>query len=434
MPWPSLRSDTQTLVVGVRGATGLEVLAYAAREAPHAPRLERPDSPELAVELLELEPSLEALRLDPGPLTPASGGFAVDALDLSALASAQWSLRGTGAGGPDFVPVEASALSSSLRAFRAQATPPPCPSPIRSTAHSLPEASRTWLAFPTGGGQGLVGGDNGRLSYFDGQDARPLQFVGTSTAGPLQGRFAAGGRLSDGSLWFAGDRGVALARLEGDTLRLVRRLPPPSIDKYLFDGLALSEDEFYALGSAGEWLHFRDGEWTLLHHWDWVFAATNAPSGAILEVPFLNAVCAVFIADTTMVCHAGGELEYLRVPTGEGSGISVGGFVPGVGLVVGSTGGEFFRYDQAGFTPLAEGPRFRTRGFAPLGEGFLVGGDSGYLGYFDPARGVCEVSSGYGVVPDRITPFSDTRYLLTGSPPGPDTRDGAFVVLEWAPR
>lgn len=432
--WPPLRPETQTLIVGISRASGLEVLAYPAPGGVGPPPLEPSESADLGVELLELAPSLAALRLEPGTLAAASGGFAIDALDLVALSARRWSLRPTAQGGLDFAPAEVSALSAPLRSFRAQATPPPCPSPLRAPTFSLPEAQRTWLAFPLGEGQGVVGGDHGRLAFFDGESARELALVDTSTAGPFRGRFTSGGTLPDGRLWLAGDRGVALARLESDTVRVLRWLPPPPIEKYLFDGRARSEQEFYALGSAGEWLHFRDGAWTLLHHWQWVFAATNSASGAVFEAPFLSAVCAVHIADTTVMCHGARGLESWRVPTGEGSGLSVGGFVPGLGPVVGSTGGEFFRFDEAGFTPLAEGRRVRTRGFAPLGEGFLVGGDAGYLGYFDPARGLCEVSSGFGVVPDRITRLSDALYLLTGSPPGPETRDGTFVVLEWAAR
>lgn len=429
--WPEFSEGTRSVVVGLTRADRFEVSVYDRLEASAPPALIFAEPSELGVEVLELSQSLSELRLGRGEVPAWVAGFEVDALDLVGLSTGRWSLNEAGEGGLELVPVEAPALSAALRAFRAQATPPACPSPVRATTFTLPEAARTWLALPTAEGQGLVGGDHGKLVFFGGQEARPLSFVETSTAGALQGRFAAGGQLPDGDLWIAGELDVELVRLEGDALRVLRRLPRPTSDQYIFDGWARSEEDLYVLGSTGKWLHFRDGAWTLLHDWEWEFARSNAPSGAVFEAPFMNAVCAVFIGDTTVVCHADGVLEYLRVPTEEGSGISVGGLVPGVGLVVGSTGGEFFRLDEAGFTPLAEGLRIRTRGFAPLDEGFLVGGDAGYLGYFDPARGMCEVSSGLGVVPDRITPFSDTRYVITGSAPGPSTLDGTFLVLEW---
>ncbi|MCC7383830.1 MAG: hypothetical protein IT384_18455 [Deltaproteobacteria bacterium] len=223
----------------------------------------------------------------------------------------------------------------------------------------------------------LVGGPGGFFT-FDGQALRPVEEV---PAGLPGGRAISDGQ---GGIWFVSELGLWRGTFDGVRLRAsaVSLGGPFGLEVF---SLAVDGDNLYMLDEAGGFWRYEStpDRWTLLYRFPPAIYVNRNEGDVVVEAP--GRVAAVRASADDVVRTEGSTLTHARIGL-DGLLPTAAGLVPGVGLVIGDSGGGVsLPVGQATWRRRTI-PGFgnRVRGFARWGDSIAILAGLGLIGRYIP--------------------------------------------------
>lgn len=199
---------------------------------------------------------------------------------------------------------------------------------------------------------------------------------------------SSGASDSDGALWFGTAQGEIWQATLGSSLDGVHVETTPSGSPIVaILVLDSGTPELLVIDRAGTLLHFRMGAWSERFS----FGPVNE---ALLAIdPMTERVVAVTSPSTKAVLFDHGQVEESPLPHLRGS-VRALAHVPGSGFVAGTTEGELLQLGPGGWAIIGEeGPSRGIFALLPYDDGFIYGGDFGFLAEVRPRLGRCEINA-----------------------------------------
>ncbi|MCC7382710.1 MAG: hypothetical protein IT384_12815 [Deltaproteobacteria bacterium] len=200
--------------------------------------------------------------------------------------------------------------------------------------------------------------------------------------------FLSGTTDSDGALWLGTDQGEIWEATLGSSLDGVRVETTPSgspiVAILVLDSGA---PELLVIDRAGKLLHARAAAWSER------FSFGPVSEAQLAIDPMTERVVAVTRPSSKAVTFDRGQVAEAPLPHLRGS-VRVLAHVPGSGFIAGTEEGELLQLGPPGWTILEdEGVSRGIHAVVPYDDGFIYGGDFGFLAEVRPRLGRCEINA-----------------------------------------
>lgn len=239
---------------------------------------------------------------------------------------------------------------------------------------------------------------------FDGE-AAPRAIIDIPRGLPMQSATTDGA----GRIWFGGEGNIWLGSFDGTRVE-ASTVAVASTRDAVFE-IAHDGRDLYALNVLGHLLRFGPAGEEVLYQF--AQSPENKEGAIVVLAP---GVLLAVNGDSDVVVRVSGSTISIDRPRGvSGFGISAGANIPGLGVVLATTGGTVLLEDGATWKQRTiDNFLQRVRAIAPWGDGYVVAGGAGVITrYVRRVDGFCPISS--TVNPSRhATPFRG-GILVAGS-------------------
>ena len=240
-----------------------------------------------------------------------------------------------------------------------------------------------------------------------------------------------GVRRSATELWFGLRHGrIASGHHDGDTIVLdadAGVLPPAVSDHVAWLELSRPPDalEAWAIDTNGG-LGWFDGQ-----RWSFVARMLRTPNGANFGLARVGPGEAYAVSGATReVLHVrSGTVTREAYPQLESVPITLAS-IPGFGAVLGTTRGEVLTRGAEGWTLLGgTGYTLWVNSFLPFEDGFIAGGDAGFVAQYRPGAGFCPAKQLGSMSIGAIVRLGDDLFLGGSVPAAVDLDEARITIL-----
>lgn len=312
-----------------------------------------------------------------------------------------------------------SATDPSLRCYCLEVPVPECPLEHERTIVFATGAATVSLTTTVAGSQRILLASTAGAVFEVSRDRMSVNEVAESR--PVE-PFS---MIQDGdNLWIGGPVGRVWRAKLTDRLE-VTPLPSTPTLQHIFV-LAMAKGALYAFSDRGALDRFGAGRWE--HLVDPLSPARSTPVCAAL-VPLSDGSLAMVhegTADRVSFYRNGVLTE--QIVSGSGVSLCAATWVDGLGLIVADVFGRIYNLEGGEWLSLGDTGFARSIvTLAPYGDGFLFGGEDGFIGRYRRGRGYCFVGS---LAPGSVTHISHSgAELYFAGHESPQRMKAAFTIV-----